>query len=624
MTDLLRRHPGGFRQLFVNGARRPRARLPKNDYYWIEAIPGIPQDAPFDMGTDYFKAKKGDFRNWKNIEDVDVVALHFWSEERMPVVAYDPETRIVRSSRKSVYVLNDDIGNRCAKYYIDNVFEGLTDPGEWYLDRKEAKLFYIPMSGQTIKNTEISAPVLLQFMRFEGNPEEGKFIEFLSFRDLAFEYGDWIQPRGGMQIKFNPYLPADAQKKQDFYPITDTAIPAKVEYAGGGQAASNIPGSIVMEGVRNCLIENCRIEHAGWYGIELGYGCSGNLVSGNILSDLGGGGVKLDGAFLDETWRSRTFNNIISDNHIHRCGEIFMSSVGVFLQHTFGNLVSHNHIHDLYYTGISCGFVWGYGVNVSRENRIEKNHIHHLGKRVLSDMGGIYILGIQPGTVIRGNLVHDIERCNYGGWGLYLDEGASHVILENNITYNTGSQTFHQHYGRENIVRNNIFAFGMEGLAALSRGNRSNRRYLHCGMNISKALTFERNIFVTNGGVVYVGALADNTGNLENCDFISDLNLFWDLSGSEVVHGNGVHGKSGRENLTRAFTIDDWKKLGMDIHSIVADPQFRDVLKFDFRLGKKSPAIALGFKDIDMSDVGPRSPAQRIYEPDYQRRRASL
>jgi len=81
---------------------------------------------------------------------------------------------------------------------------------------------------------------------------------------------------------------------------------------------------------------------------------------------------------------------------------VFFSACGMALIHSYGNEVSHNHIHDFYYTGISCGWVWGFAENVSRENRIEKNHIHHLGKGVLSDMGGIYILGVQPGTMLRG------------------------------------------------------------------------------------------------------------------------------------------------------------------------------------------------------------------------------
>ena len=620
VSALLRDHPGGFRQLFVNGQRRPRARLPKRGYYWIEEVPGVPLDAPFDRGTDHFRAARGDFRLWRNLEDVEVVVLHFWTEERMPVAAYDPETRLVRSTRQSVYTLVDDIGGRYAKYYVENVWEGLSAPGEWYLDRKAAELYYLPERGETPDNTEVVAPVLLQFVRFEGQPAEERFVEFITLRDLVFEYADWIQPRG-WGVRFDPLLPDAAQKPLDQYPMFDRELPRNVQLASGGQAAHNVPGAIVFVGARYCGVEDCRVEHIGWYAVEVAEGCRGVRIVGNTLADLGGGGVKVNGSFRPETWRERTSNILITDNHIDHAGEVFLGSCGILLQHTFGNLVAHNHIHDLYYTGISCGFVWGYGENVSRENRIENNHIHHLGKGVLSDMGGIYVLGVQPGTTIRGNLIHDIERCNYGGWGIYPDEGSSHLVIEHNICHDVSSQTFHQHFGRENIVRNNIFAFGAEGLAALSRGNRMNRRFVHCGTNIRCAITFERNIFASQGEPVFVGALADETGWLENGDFHSDLNLFWDYSGQGVVSGNGVHGKRGRENLTRAFTWAEWQALGYDRHSIVADPCFRDVEKRDFRLAKNSPALALGFQPIDMSRVGPRPKQERVDEPEYQLRR---
>jgi hypothetical protein len=158
-------------------------------------------------------------------------------------------------------------------------------------------------------------------------------------------------------------------------------------------------------------------------------------------------------------------------------------------------------------------------------------------------------------------------------------------------------------------------------MAALSRGNRWNRRYTHPGQNIHCAVTFERNIFITNGEPIFIGSLADATGNLEHGDIISDLNLFFDTTGQEIVSGNGIHGKHGRENLKRAFNWKDWQALGYDLHSAVADPKCRDLAKYDFTLAPDSPAIKLGFKPIDMSDVGIRPPEKRDEEPQAQRRR---
>ena len=120
-----------------------------------------------------------------------------------------------------------------------------------------------------------------------------------------------------------------------------------------------------------------------------------------------------------------------------------------------------------------------------------------MGQGVLSDMGGIYTLGVQPGTVIRGNLIHDVTKLNYGAWCIYPDEGSSHILMENNVCYRTNANVFHQHYGRENIVRNNIFAFGAESVTRHARADPDHN-----------AFSFERNIFITDGLPIFAGGYA--------------------------------------------------------------------------------------------------------------------
>ncbi|NCO33074.1 MAG: hypothetical protein AUJ92_11710 [Armatimonadetes bacterium CG2_30_59_28] len=556
-----------FRELFVNGERRKRPRLPKEGLFVMEDVPGLSLPAGWHARQqNAFIAEEGNFGNWDNLGDVEVVALHWWIEERLPVESYNPETRLVKLSRSSYSPLADDRQKHYARYYIENVSEALTEPGEWYLDRSEGKLHYFPFPGETPDNTEVFAPRLLQLLRIQGDPDSNNLVEFVQFRGITFQHTDWRQPG-----------------EDDTDESMGCGAPAERHNRGNcgaaAQAACDVPGVIRLESARHCSFESCTIRNVGWYGIEIADGCEGIRVDGCSLHDLGAGGVKINGSDAAGPRCRRTGNNQITDNNIQSGGRVFHSAVGVLSAHSYGNLIAHNHIHDLFYTGISCGWVWGYGDNVSCNNRIEKNHIHNIGQGMLSDMGGVYLLGVQPGTIVRGNLIHDVNKLNYGGWCLYTDEGSSHIILENNVCHSSNGEIFHQHYGRENVVRNNILVFGEEALIAYSRVEP------HLG------LTFERNILVSDSAPMFLRDYSEGQRRIR-----SDLNLFWDSSGEAALDDNGE----------KKLSLDEWQALGQDQHSLIADPKFEDLAKWDFTLAEDSPAFALGFRAIDVSDIGPR------------------
>jgi hypothetical protein len=563
-------------QLFVNGRRCPRTRLPKEGFYWITGVQGEVQENDFTgvPASNSFTVSPGDIKTWQALTDVDVVALHYWIEERLPISAFDPATNRVTSTRRSTFGLKDDWANRWARYYVENVFEALTEPGQWYADSGAGKLYYLPLPNETPETCEAFIGRARQLLILQGKPDENRYVEFIRFEGLTFVHTEWDQP--------HQFIEQPGGKK--------------VDLASAGQAAQTVPGVIFLEGARYCAIEDCEIAHIGWYGIELGDGCMGNRLVGNTITDMGAGGIKLSGSDAAGALSRRTGNNMITDNHIYDGGIVFHAAVGVLARHSFGNEISHNHIHDLFYTGISCGWVWGYADSVSCNNHIEKNHIHHLGKKLLSDMGGIYLLGVAPGTVLRGNLIHDIEKWNYGGWAIYPDEGSSHVLIENNIGYNTSSQPFHQHYGRLNIVRNNIWAFGREGQARTSKAE-GHRQFI-----------FERNILLTDGQPTIVGGYP---GVLEKRDFWSELNLFWDFSGQAPVCADVKTDEKAVQHNYTVFNLADWQAMGFDRYSVVADPLMVDPTHGDFTLAANSPALAIGFVPFDLSDVGPRPKDKR-------------
>ena len=528
-----------FRQLFVNGRRKSRTVIPegKNNFFKVKDVFDREGKTDLFSGSNSFFFDRGDIKNWTNLQDIEIVMFHKWIEERMPVERVDEKTGFVICSKKTVMRVEKD-----TRYRIENVFEELKKPGQWYLDRNSGLLYYILEKDQTIDSIDVYAPLTLQAIKVVGDPENNNFVEGFKIKGIIMEHADWIHPYG--------------------------------ENASCSQAAYRVPGVVFLKGCKNCAIEDCEIRHCGWYGIEISDGCSQIEIRGNRIWDMGAGGVKINGGDARSPALLRTHSIVISDNHIYGCGNVFYSAVGILSMHSANNLISGNHIHNLYYTGISCGWVWGYSENVSKDNIIENNIIHDIGKSLLSDMGGIYTLGVQPGTVIRGNTIYNLEKSEYGAWCIYLDEGSSHIIVENNLCAFTNSQIFHQHYGRENIIRNNIFAFGEEGIIGFSRKENHN------------SFTFERNILLTDRKPFFIfGYGCQDAGGI-----ISDLNIFWDISARKVEWG------IIKRKQDKKLSFEDAQKRGFDMHSFFVDPGFVDPVKLDFSLKTEDSVKSIGFK----------------------------
>ncbi|MGC9054820.1 MAG: right-handed parallel beta-helix repeat-containing protein, partial [Candidatus Hydrogenedens sp.] len=265
--------------------------------------------------------------------------------------------------------------------------------------------------------------------------------------------------------------------------------------------------------------------------------------------------------------------NTVENCFIHEGGRFLRAGIGIWIGRSSYNRVAHNEICDFRYSGVSVGWCWGYNPSSAHHNIVEYNHIHNIGKAQLADMGGIYTLGVSPGTELKNNHIHDImcDPEQYGGWGLYTDEGSSYIVLENNIVHHTLTGNFHQHYGRENRVINNIFA-----LSAREQIIRS-REEDHI------SFIFERNIVYYNNDQL-LGS------NWTNKKWQMDKNCYWNASGKDVMFKNK--------------TFKQWQEDGFDVNSIIADPLFENPDKCNFRLKEDSPAFRIGFQPIDASKIG--------------------
>lgn len=521
-----------FRQLFVDGERQRRARIPADGNYFIEEA----------VDKTAFKYKEGDFRRWENLNDVEVVFFHSWNETRFIVSELDEESRIVKfldpNARHPIGWGGAGGRNR---YHVENVFEGLQGAGDWHLDKHAGKLYYYP--SHDIDELEIIAPVLNQLVRFEGGAKD-LHVEYVNIRGLTFAHTDWQLPENG--------------------------------YPDCGDVGDIVhPSAITMENVRYCAFEDNCVKHVGTYALEVtGYG---NQINGNTIYDTGGGGI-ISRNYDDEC-------NVISYNHVHHCGEVYPSAVGVNIDDG-GGIIRHNLIHNIAHSGIYTRHWATESQTIERENQeqgliIEYNEIYEVMEKI-NDGGGLFVR--DSNIIIRNNLIHDVfsysDRCP--GWGIYLGCETRDAVVEDNIVYRTRETIHVWYYDRNIVMKNNIFLDG-----EISQINYQNPQ------NLS-----HENVKLLRNIVCYSkpDSLLFRLSGERSVPIESDYNVFFHTGGKDLINT----GAPGLDSFA------EWQKQGFDAHSVVADPLFVDPENDDYSLKPDSPALKLGFKPIDMSRVGLR------------------
>lgn len=560
----------GFRQLFINGEARARVVYPKGG-----ALLDAPksEERPENVSWEQwvhkterkrFEIKSGDIDPSWNIANGEVVVYHYWVDSHVI-----PKGVSVEGDRSflelEIPLMRMPFGY---PYRLYNIIETISEPGEWGIDYKRRRLYYKPMKGEVLDKIKASVPSIDRLMTIDGASN-------VSFSNIIFRGCRYDLPYG---------------------------------YRNDIQASNKVPSAVVVRNARNCSFDGCTFEALGGYAIDLLEATRDCSITHCTFNNLAAGGIRINSEFVfwhrgdpeDVIYdvmisdpRLLASGNTISDCEICNYGLDFPSACGILIMHAERTKVVHNHIHDGYYTGVSCGWVWGHMPSVSRDNEISFNHIHDIGKGLLSDMGAVYTLGVSPGTRVCNNLIHGIDARHYGGWGLYTDEGSSNILLENNVVYDTKFSCYHMHYGRECVVRNNIFAGGK--LDQLAR----TRRQEHI------SFYFYNNIVYWTQGKFQTGNWNDDSdydfgfhpGLVRKMrkSFVSDWNIFFN-----------PNMKKKELRFDKDITWEDWIARGQDVNSLWANPKFADPENFDFTLADDSPAYKLGFHPIDLSTVGPR------------------
>lgn len=432
-----------FRQVYVGGKPATRAR----------------GEMPADLelaGDNGYTTSAVDMADWKNPSDLEFCYLNIWSHARCKVqdIIRDGDKAVITmlqpyfthaKTKEGVQISNQ---GQIQQIYIENALELLDEPGEWYLDRTTKTVYYIPRDGEDMTTIEIIVPALETLIELRGTLDRP--VEHIRFEGIVFEHGTWLRPSriGHCEVQANFIDDSDR---------TDSFV-----RAGGFVNVHNenlkSPANVVLHAAKSIRFDRCTFTQLGGAGLDIEFGSQDNVVSGCTFYDIAGSAIQIGDVLKDDhhpdDLRKIVKNNAIVNCYIHDCCLDYNGGVGVFVGYTEGTTIAHNEFTRLPYSGISIGWGWGEedagGGNYqqpfkydtptpAKNSRVEYNHIHHV-MQTMHDGGSIYTLGNMPGSVIRGNHLHD-----NGGTpgGIYLDEGSGFIEVTGNLVYNTQTPMFY-------------------------------------------------------------------------------------------------------------------------------------------------------------------------------------
>ncbi|WP_281337044.1 L-rhamnose mutarotase [Flavobacterium eburneipallidum] len=428
-----------YRQLWVNGKKAVRAKSTAGNQMdrilsWDAAtetcwIPFKDKSIKFQPGMEMFIVQWWAIANLriKNIEvKKDSARLSFEK----------PESRIQSEHPWPAPWISKNNGN--SAFFLNNGMSMLNEAGEWYLDRKKAKIYYIPRAGENMASAKVTAPVLENLVEVKGTIDSP--VHDVKFKGISFQYSNWLRPsqQGHVPLQAGMYL-------LDAYKLKTPGTPNQASLEN--QAWVGRPRAAVeVNFANNTIFESCSFEHLSSTGLDLHKGTNNNKVQGNLFKDIGGNGINL-GVFSEEAFeahlplqvkddREVCSNELVADNMITDVANEDWGCLGIAAGFVKNLTIEHNEISDVAYSGISMGWGWTHTENVMKNNKIIGNKIHHYAKH-LHDVAGIYTLSSQPDSRIEENYIDKVYNSPYAHdpflWlYLYTDEGSQHFTIKNN------------------------------------------------------------------------------------------------------------------------------------------------------------------------------------------------
>lgn len=437
--------PLEFRQMWVNGKKAVRARDVEDfeDMFRIRNIDKAKE-------TLYVPAEA--VKKIMNAQYAEMVLHEMWCVANLrikdikiqgdsaAVTFHQPESHVHFMHPWPSPMVTTDGHN--SPFYLTNAKELLDTEGEWYLDARASKLYYIPRKGENMKSAEVIVPAVETLLKVEGTPDNP--VKDVTFEGVTFSHATWMRPS----------VSGHAPLQAGMYMIEAYKLRPKMNRPNGDHKLDNQgwvgrpAAAVSLNCAENVSFSKCTFEHNASTGLDYHLYIKGGSVDRCTFSDIGGNGI-LAGSFGPEGHEAHLpydpadgriictglniTNNLITDvtNEDWGC-------VGIGAGFVKDIKICNNEISDVSYTGISMGWGWNQQVCSMSNNLVSGNLIHHYAKHMY-DTAGIYTLGSQPHSFIKGNVVRDIYTPSYvhdpNHWFyLYTDEGSSYITVRNNWT----------------------------------------------------------------------------------------------------------------------------------------------------------------------------------------------
>ena len=359
--------------------------------------------------------------------------------DRYRLTFYQPESHLEFEHPWPAPVLDSTHKlNGSSAYYLANDIAFLDHPGEWYEDVRAGKLYYWPRPGEDMLHAQVRAPALTNLVIIEGTIDRP--VTHVQWKGIRFSYATWMRPaeQGHVPLQAGMFL-LDAYKLK---------IPGTPDKKGLENQAwiGRPPAAVEVAYANNLVFRQCVFAHLASTGLDLIRGTHNDSITRCTFEDIGGTGFQL-GVYSDPAFethlpydpadsREVCHHEWITDNFVHDCTNDDWGCVAISAGYVHDVHIEHNEVSEVSYSGICVGWGWTKTVNCMHNNYIIGNYVHHYAKHMF-DVGGIYTLSAQPGTLITGNRIDSIYHPPYAHdphhwFYFYFDEGSSYITIKDN------------------------------------------------------------------------------------------------------------------------------------------------------------------------------------------------